>query len=48
MRGQSNIDDDSKSAVNFAKSITFNNLDVEVIEIGKRALIDYVGVALAG
>ncbi|OEU63501.1 MAG: hypothetical protein BBJ57_12335, partial [Desulfobacterales bacterium PC51MH44] len=37
-----------KDAVSFAKSITFNDLDVEVIEIGKRALIDYVGVTLAG
>ena len=37
-----------KDAVNFAKSITFNDLDVEVIEIAKRALIDYVGVTLAG
>lgn len=37
-----------KDAVNFANSIIFNDLDDEVIEIGKRALIDYVGVTLAG
>jgi 2-methylcitrate dehydratase PrpD len=35
-------------AINFANSITFNDFDDEMIEICKRALVDYVGVVLAG
>jgi len=35
-------------AVNFSQSMIYEELPNEVIEISKRALIDYIGVTLAG